>query len=149
MRRGRRRGTLGLAQSSRDPEHPHGMAGQRQVGKEAGGAGKGQTMAANATFGSQRATDCKVNTGVEGGVGSLLSSPTGHLLLSCCQTVLAKPRSAEGLCVFPSSCVSLEVPYKGSWVSSSHSTSGQNPKAEKMLNGSHGESNSYQLHCFK
>lgn len=31
----------------------HATAEQRQVGEEAGGAGKGQTMTANATFESQ------------------------------------------------------------------------------------------------
>lgn len=65
----------------------------------------------------------KVNTGADGSVGSLISSPAGHSLPSCYQRVLSKSRSAEGLCVFPSSCVSSEVPHNGSQVSSSHSIS--------------------------
>ena len=52
--------------------------GQRQVGEEAGGARRGQTVTARATFGSPGATDHMVTTGANGGVGSLVSSPAGQ-----------------------------------------------------------------------
>lgn len=66
----------GLAQRSKDPGDADTMAGLGQARDEAEGVGKGQTMTADATFGSRGAVDSVVKTGADEkcGVSSSRSS---------------------------------------------------------------------------